>query len=98
MEEQHKCERCGDPKSSYFRAFEVESWGDPEIEKQNKEGYYLCFTCFNKIAEAPIQTEEVQKRLKENMQSFEKAVQEGLVCPKCKQLILDDNHVCEVHV
>lgn len=91
----HPCEKCGAAHAEPFHTFELESWNIPM--KTDEEYHYLCFDCFDALTENPLQTDEVKQRMKHNREELDKVIREGLVCPKCKNIILEENHVCEEH-
>lgn len=92
----HTCELCGASDAKKFNAFELESFGIPKELKAGREHYYLCLSCYDEITEKPLQSVEVQQRIKENRDNLDKLIKEGLVCPTCKMPILDEHHTCEL--
>jgi hypothetical protein len=90
-----RCELCGGEHAQKFSALELESW-DFNFGDEKKDFYDVCFACYDKMTETPLLTEEVQKRRKENSKNLEKTIEEGLICPKCKTFILDENHTCPI--
>jgi ribosomal protein L34E len=87
-----QCEVCGGKDPVTFSAFELESYDITFEEK--KKFHEVCFPCFHKLSEVPLQTEEVLKRLEVNKKHLEEKIKDGLVCPSCKTIIFDENHVC----
>jgi hypothetical protein len=90
-----RCELCGGEHPQKFSALELGSW-DFNFGEEKKDFYDVCYACYDKMTESPLQTEEVQKRRKENSKNLEKTIEEGLICPKCKTFIMDENHTCPI--
>lgn len=89
-----RCEICGGKDSHKFSALELKTW-DAQITKETEKNFYnVCYTCFDKLTEAPLLTEEVSENRKVNGKFLEKAIKDGLACPQCKNIIMDDNHIC----
>ncbi|RXT06305.1 hypothetical protein [Ammoniphilus sp. CFH 90114] len=88
----HKCEICGADHAEPYRSFELESWEIPFNEK--KDVHYICFPCFDQLTEKKLQTNEVKERMRYNRENLDKLIEEGLVCPRCKEMILEENHKC----
>lgn len=91
----HVCEKCGGSPAQPFHAFELESWETKDQFVGEKEIYYLCLPCFDQLTNESLQTDEVKKKRAENRINLEKAIAEGIVCPTCKMLILEENHICD---
>lgn len=91
----HQCERCGSPHGEPYQSFELESW-DISFDK-SKNVHYICFPCFDKLTEARLQTDEVKQRMRHNREQLEKLIEEGLVCPQCKEPLVEGTHTCPEH-
>ena len=92
----HPCEKCGAAHADRFHTFELESWNIP-LRSPDKEYHHICFDCFDALTERPLQNDEVKQRMKHNRGELDKVIRGGLVCPECKTMILEENHVCEDH-
>ena len=88
------CERCKEAEGQPFHSFEVESWETNHGFEEKKDTYYLCLPCFDQLTEEALLTEDVFKRKEANREQFEKALQEGLICPLCKTMIFEEEHTC----
>ncbi len=88
------CEKCGGSPAQPFHSFELESWETTDRFVGEKEIYYICLACFDQLTNESLQTNEVKKMREQNRNNLEKAIEEGLVCPKCKMMIIEENHIC----
>jgi hypothetical protein len=88
------CEICGGKVSNKFSALELKTWEAQITKEKEKDFYDVCYTCFDKLTEAPLLTEEVKNNRKINSIHLEKAIRDGLACPKCKNIIFDEHHIC----
>ncbi|MBP1933132.1 hypothetical protein [Ammoniphilus resinae] len=92
---EHICEVCKEKKGDFYSSFELESWGIIEkIGEKNRTHYYLCIDCFNRLTDAPLFSEEARQKILKNKEEYQKAVEEGLVCPECKAFIMEKPHRC----
>ena len=92
---EHICEYCKEKNGEFYSAFELDSWGIiGKIGRENRNHYYLCINCFNHLTDSPLQSEEARQKILKNKEEYQKAVEEGLVCPKCKAFIMEKPHRC----